>query len=306
MANNTGNLSNGNFFSNDRAMKQKQKYLPKRIILVRHGESEGNEDETVLEYVPNYKIKLNKKGSHQAQMTGSKIRDIVSENVECRNWKVFFYVSPSNRTRETVEEITRRGDTFPKDKVVGVREECRLREQHFGNFQELEERKRIKRTRNRYGKFFYRVPDGESSADVYDRVSTFLEGLWRDMETNKFSNGSSDELNLIVVSHGLTILLFLMKWFNWTVDQFEGLTNPRNCEYRVLQLGLNGEYSLAVHHQVEELKEWGLSDEMIEDQKLRARGLEILLNHKRLKFDDACFHSPATSDDNVEDYSDEK
>ncbi|KAI3470580.1 hypothetical protein Pfo_027243, partial [Paulownia fortunei] len=71
MANNTGNLSNGNFFSNDGMMKQKQKYLPKRIILVRHGESEGNEDETVLEYVPNYKIKLSKKGSHQAQMTGS-------------------------------------------------------------------------------------------------------------------------------------------------------------------------------------------------------------------------------------------
>ncbi|KAI3470577.1 hypothetical protein Pfo_027240, partial [Paulownia fortunei] len=231
---------------------------------------------------------------------------VLVEHPDSLNWKVFFYVSPSNRTRETVEEIICRGDTFPKDKVVGVREECRLREQHFGNFQELEERKRIKRTRNRYGKFFYRVPDGESSADVYDRVSTFLEGLWRDMETNKFSNGSSDELNLIVVSHGLTILLFLMKWFNWTVDQFEGLTNPRNCEYRVLQLGLNGEYSLAVHHPVGELKEWGLSDEMIEDQKLRARGLEILLNHKRLKCDDACFDSPATSDDNVEDYSDEK
>ncbi|KAK6144659.1 hypothetical protein DH2020_021479 [Rehmannia glutinosa] len=294
MANNS---EKRNFFSNDELHKQKQKHLPKRIILVRHGESQGNEDETVLEYVPNYKIKLSKKGSHQAKTTGRKIREIVSENGECENWKVLFYVSPSNRTRETAEAIISRGETFPKDKVVGVREECRLREQHFGNFQEIEERRKIKRSRSSYGKFFYRVPDGESSADVYDRVSTFLEGLWRDMDSNKFSNGSSDDdLNLIVVSHGLTILLFLMKWFNWTVDQFEGLTNPRNCEYRILELRLNGEYSLAVHHSVEELKEWGLSDEMIEDQKIRASGLEVLLNHKCLK----CV------DNNVEDYNDEK
>lgn len=124
------------------------------------------------------------------------------------------------------------------------------------------------------------------------------------MESNKFSTGGpSDEMNLIVVSHGLTILLLLMKWFNWTVDQFEGLTNPGNCEYRVLQLGPDGEYSMARHHQVEELKKWGLSDEMIEDQNIRARGLETLLDHKCV---DSCFDSPASLDNNVEDYSDEK
>ncbi|GFP88812.1 phosphoglycerate mutase-like protein at74h [Phtheirospermum japonicum] len=271
-SNNLSKYRNSSFYVDQLSAinQQTQKHLPKRIILVRHGESQGNEDETVLEYVPDYKIKLSKKGGHQARTTGSTIRDIVSGKSE--NWKVVFYVSPSSRTRETVEEIV--GSTFPKDRVVGVREECRLREQHFGNFQEVEERRKIKRTRNRYGKFFYRVPGGESSADVYDRVSTFIEGLWRDMETNKFNINSSssddNELNLIVVSHGLTILLFLMKWFNWTVDQFEALTNPRNCEYRVLELGLNGEYSLAIHHQLEELKEWGLSEEMIEDQKIRA------------------------------------
>ncbi|KAG8390781.1 hypothetical protein BUALT_Bualt01G0119100 [Buddleja alternifolia] len=293
--NNTNNSSNGKSFSH---IKRKQTNLPKRIILVRHGESQVNEDEEVLEYIPNYKIKLSEKGSHQAKETGLKIRDIVSdENTNC---KVFFYVSPSNRTRETMEGIR---ETFSKEKVIGVGEECRLREQHFGNFQEVEKRKKIKKTRMRYGKFFYRVPDGESSADVYDRVSTFLEGLWRDMESNKFSNGPSDtdEVNLIIVSHGLTILLFLMKWFNWTVDQFEDLMNPGNCEYRVLQLGHNEEYSLAIHHKVDELKKWGLSEQMIEDQKRRACGsFGIHLNLKPLKCIDA------TSDDNVEDHSEEK
>jgi broad specificity phosphatase PhoE len=30
-----------------------------------------------------------------------------------------------------------------------------------------------------YGHFFYRIPNGESAADAYDRVSGFNESLWR-------------------------------------------------------------------------------------------------------------------------------
>lgn len=101
------------------------------------------------------------------------------------------------------------------------------------------------------------------------------------MESNKFSN----QVDLIIVSHGLTILLFLMKWFNWTVDQFEDLTNPTNCEYRVLELGPHGDYSLALHHQLDHLKNWGLSDQMIEDQIIRARGLQAFLDQKCLSHD---------------------
>ncbi|CAI9766219.1 unnamed protein product [Fraxinus pennsylvanica] len=278
-------------------MKNTQKYMPKRIILVRHGESEGNQDEEVLEYVPNYKIKLSSKGIEQAQNVGSKIKKLVSEN---ENWKVSFYVSPSQRTKQTLERII--GEKFPEDNVIGLKEECKLREQHFGNFQELEKRKKIKRTRNRYGKFFYRVPDGESSADVYDRVSSFIENLWREMETNRINNDPSDELNLIIVSHGLTILLFLMKWFDWTVEQFEDLKNPQNCDYKVLQLGCNGEYSLALHHKLEELRAWGLSQEMIQDQIFRAYGTEKNLENTKFmpKFD-GFFENQENSDEYLEE-----
>lgn len=146
--------------------KDEQVHLAKRIILVRHGESEGNEDDSVLEYVPNHKIKLSKKGRHEAQTAAEKIREIVSE---CGDWKALFYVSPLSRTRETMEQMI---SALEKEKVVGVREECRLREQHFGNFQKVEERRNIKRSRVSYGKFFYRVPNGESTADVYDRLSS--------------------------------------------------------------------------------------------------------------------------------------
>lgn len=88
----------------------------------------------------------------------------------------------------------------------------------------------------------------------------------------RISHDSSDEVNIVIVSHGLTIRFFLMKWFKWTVEQFETLKNPKNCEFRVLQLGPTGEYSLAIHHDEKTLGTWGLSPEMIEDQKLRANG----------------------------------
>jgi hypothetical protein len=41
--------------------------------------------------------------------------------------------------------------------------------QDFGNFQDAEGKKREKAERLRFGRFFYRFPNGESGADVYDR-----------------------------------------------------------------------------------------------------------------------------------------
>lgn len=98
----------------------------------------------------------------------------------------------------------------------------------------------------------------------------FLESLWRDIDLNRLQSNPSHELNLIIISHGLASRVFLMKWFKWTVEQFELLNNPENCEFRVMQLGQGGEYSLAIHHTEEEMTAWGLSPDMIADQQWRA------------------------------------
>lgn len=69
----------------------------------------------------------------------------------------------------TLREI---GRAFSKKRIIGVREECRIREQDFGNFQVEERMKVIKETRERFGRFFFRFPEGESAADVFDRISS--------------------------------------------------------------------------------------------------------------------------------------
>lgn len=43
-----------------------------------------------------------------------------------------------------------------------------------GNFQDREKMRMEKEIRLRYGRFFYRFPNGESAADVYDRITGTL------------------------------------------------------------------------------------------------------------------------------------
>ena len=47
-----------------------------------------------------------------------------------------------------------------------VREELRIREQDFGNFQDPEQMKECKAARSSFGRFFYRFPSGESGLAI--------------------------------------------------------------------------------------------------------------------------------------------
>ncbi|XP_006361883.1 phosphoglycerate mutase-like protein AT74 isoform X1 [Solanum tuberosum] len=247
---------------------QTNTHLPKRIILVRHGESSGNADRNVRGTTPTHKFELTEKGIEQAKQTGIRIKKLISENDN--NWKVFFYVSPLERTRKTLREI---GGSFPTRRVMGVKEEPRLRDLNFGNYHDPASIGKIQKERFTYGRFYYRVPGGETGAEVYDRISGYIECLRRDIEMKKFvCHDPCQETNIIIITHGLSSRIFLMKWFDWTVEQFEVLNRMRTGEFQVLQLGHGGEYSLAFHHDDKKLREWGLSPDMIEDQKCKAYG----------------------------------
>ena len=92
--------------------------------------------------------------------------------------------------------------------------------------------------RDNFSTFYYRIPDGESGADVYDRLSTFLETLHRDFNKPNYPQ------NTLIVTHGLTLRLFLMRWFHWTVEEFENLRNPYNCQVVVMQKQADDHYEL--------------------------------------------------------------
>ena len=90
-----------------------------------------------------------------------------------------------------------------------------------------------------YGHFFYRIPNGESAADAYDRVSGFNESLWRSFGEDDFASVC------VLVTHGLMTRVFLMKWYHFSVEYFEDLRNVNHCEFVVMRKDEdNGKYIL--------------------------------------------------------------
>ena len=90
-----------------------------------------------------------------------------------------------------------------------------------------------------YGHFFYRIPNGESAADAYDRISGFNESLWRSFGEDDFASVC------VLVTHGLMTRVFLMKWYHFSVEYFEDLRNVNHCEFVVMRKNQdNGKYIL--------------------------------------------------------------
>lgn len=211
------------------------------IILVRHAQSEGNKNRDIHQTTPDHRVKLTPEGHRQAQEAGRRLRDLLRPDDT-----LHFFTSPYRRARETTEGMlesltsdTPTPSPFPR-RTIKVYEEPRLREQDFGNFQPCStEMERMWMERADYGHFFYRIPNGESAADAYDRVSGFNESLWRLFGEQDFASVC------ILVTHGLMARVFMMKWYHWSVEYFEDLRNINHCEFVIMTHNPdNGKYTL--------------------------------------------------------------
>lgn len=189
---------------------------PRQIIMLRHGQSAANVDQTLYNRIPDYRIPLTELGVAQAKEAGEQVKRQLDGE------KVRVYVSPYLRAYQTLEAMNL------GDLVETTMEEPRLREQDWANFQNPAEIADQKELRNAYGHFFYRFREGESGSDVYDRVSSFMETLFRQWARPGYAP------NALFVTHGLTMRLFCMRWFHWSVEYFESLNNPENAEVRTL------------------------------------------------------------------------
>ena len=201
---------------------------PNRILLIRHGESQGNIDVNRYQTDPDYALELTPKGIEQARQAGEKIKAIIG--VE----SLHVYLSPYVRARQTFQHLK----TSIEPNIEKVVEDPRIREQDWGHLRHPNENEEIRRQRDGFSTFYYRIPDGESGADVYDRVSTFLETLHRDFNKPYYPQ------NTLIVTHGVTLRLFLMRWFHWTVEEFENLRNPLNGLVVVMQRNEKDRYQL--------------------------------------------------------------
>ena len=206
---------------------------PEHIFILRHGQSIGNVNKLVYKTIPDYALELADLGKQQATDAGIRLREIIGDS------SIQFYVSPFWRTRQTYLGVRKAFVT----NTCNFYEDPRLREQEWGNCVDEDGLSRfnekIEEYRDSYGHFYYRFRDGgESCADVMDRVSDFMNTLFRDFQKKDFPR------NVIIVTHGMTMRLLLMRWFHSSVEEFECWANPKNCEYYLLERRKDEKYVL--------------------------------------------------------------
>ncbi|OIO72404.1 MAG: hypothetical protein AUJ57_05895 [Zetaproteobacteria bacterium CG1_02_53_45] len=198
------------------------------IYLIRHGQSQGNVDPSIHRSAPDHAIALSETGKRQATLAGSALRELISlpDDVALRIWS-----SPYERTRQTAEllaaELRRK---FPH---TDYREHINLCEQQFGLFDGIPddelpirfplEHAHYTLAASHEGRFWARMPLGESRFDVAVRVHESFGTFHRDAERHGVSN-------IIVVCHGVTLRAFVMQWLHLPYEWFEAQPNPNNCD----------------------------------------------------------------------------
>lgn len=180
------------------------------IKLIRHGESQFNTGEVHTSQIGDAYIELTDKGKEQAISAGQQLgKEFLDQGL--------VYCSPYKRTRQTLAGLLEGAQADPEK--IKVYEDPRLREIEFG----YNEEDAPKSHRRKHGWFYFRHPGGESAADCYDRTSTFLESMMRQLQRKPAEK-------VLVVTHGLIIRCFIMRFLHLTVEEYESLFNPNNCD----------------------------------------------------------------------------
>jgi 2,3-bisphosphoglycerate-dependent phosphoglycerate mutase len=219
-----------------------------RIFLVRHGESAGNLDEQAYRQFGDHNVPLTEFGYRQALEAGRAVASYLSGLPRPGFRKIKIWYSPYLRTRQTKDALLA---VLPGDVVAGAYEDYLLREQDFGLFTEIydqaeqkqkfpDEFEKWARLRNSSGKFYARPPDGESRADVAQRVRLFLQTVMHDVESG------SD--NVVIVGHGVTNRAFEMNFLHHSVDWFERSDNPGNADVVLIEGTHRQGYTVSLLH----------------------------------------------------------
>ncbi len=198
------------------------------IFLIRHGESITNTGENYEKRLPDHLVSLTQRGKDQAYEQGKWLAGYCRENnidlSRARIWR-----SPYLRTRQTSEEFNKSLG------ITDIREDITLIEQQFGLFDSLPESEWAARYETEYdeflrqvqnqGKFYARLPLGESPFDVAIRIHQFMGTIYRDYESTGVDT-------LFVFTHGTTLRTFLMRWFHYSPEWYQAEKNPKNCWIR--------------------------------------------------------------------------
>ena len=231
-----------------------------QLILVRHGQSEGNvaAEQAQREHLDKIDVPardpdvvLSETGQRQADAVGQWLTDLPADERPQEIWTI-----PYRRARETADralavaevELDYRVDERLRDRDMGITDQL-TRQGIIAQFPEEAER------REWLGKFYYRPPGGESWADVALRVRGVLTDL---------ANTEKHE-RVLITGHDVVLLLFCYV--------AEGL-NEKEVLDRARTNGLRNAAICRLRRDEESTTGWVVTDYNL-DSHLREEGIEV-------------------------------
>lgn len=227
-----------------------------RIFIIRHGESAANVDESLYAHYQDHNVPLTEFGYEQAVKAGQAIRDYYDTRPDLEGKKPRLWHSTFLRTRQTAQGILK---GFGRDRVDAVFADPLLREQDYGIFGNIRDRKILaEKFPEEYKYFqdccdkkgkFYAVPHaGESVASVVDRMRTFIESR---IELNLIA-GHED---IILTIHGVSSRAFQMAFLGEEglgkelPDWYQDSDNPGNCDICLIEGDLENGFKTSLIHE---------------------------------------------------------
>lgn len=219
-----------------------------KLYLIRHAESYGNIKGKIISTTD---FELTEKGIAQAQRIGQKICPELKEGL------ISAYCSPLARARQTLIEILRcigqenaqiTETDFLKEMELGLLEGMTWEERRQ-KYPEIDLDKKLS---------LLQAPCGESYQDVKNRCKMFVE---------KYLEKETDEKNIIIVSHGITLRILtniLLKrpdedinFLNWMENTAltELILEKESHTYQLVRLN---DYSHLRELQTIGYEKWGL------------------------------------------------
>lgn len=195
---------------------------------MRHAESQEDVDKTVYAHTADLNIALSPKGEKQSADVSNSLANLIGKGT------VHFYISPGLRLRQTYDLMT---SNFPERIKYTSSVETLILKQFWGDVT-VENRREIEIARYKEGVLVYRFPNGESGPQLVERFRMFIINLRREFSKEDFPE------NVVILTHGFEMRVFLMAWFDWSVEHFESLANPKNCEMVTLHLKPDGSYQM--------------------------------------------------------------
>lgn len=212
-----------------------------RIVLVRHGESLGNLDPSIHQTTPDHAVPLSERGVAQAHEAGRAVAAFLADKLGDTRPHVRLWTSPYRRTRQTADAVIAEAGDLITDRV----EHILLCEQQFGLFDGVPDDELPKRFPQEHayydmtcqfgGKFWARMPMGESRFDVAKRIHQAFGTFHRDRAEHGIET-------VVVICHGVTLRAFVMMWCHLSPEWFEAERNPSNCAVRVIEGGSDRGY----------------------------------------------------------------